>query len=129
MTPFFLIADDSAAKRAFLQSILKHVHWDGEVLTAATTEEALRLIVEHPDIAAAFIDYFIPLQNGPAVIRTLRAANARAKIALVTATDSQHNEEEARRAGADAFVCTSWPEPDVIQRLTDLLAVWQEAPR
>ncbi|MBI5155924.1 response regulator, partial [Candidatus Peregrinibacteria bacterium] len=62
----FLIADDSGGKRMFLKSILKHAKWDGEVLEAATTEEAGEVIRNEKKIDAAFIDYEMPSQNGPA---------------------------------------------------------------
>ena len=120
----FLIADDSPGKRTFLRSILKHALWDGDIVEATTTEEASALIDAHPKIAAAFIDYEIPTQNGPAIIRTLRLVNPRSHIALVTATDSKRYEKDAREAGADAFVCSTWPGDRVVKTLLDLLTEW-----
>ncbi len=125
MTKVFLIADDSPDKRMFLRSILQHAHWDGNIFEATTTEESFSLIDAHPDIAAAFIDYEMPTQNGPAVIRKLRSTNPKAHIALVTATDSKRYEEDAREAGADAFVCSSWVENRLVKALMDFLEEWK----
>lgn len=126
MAQTFLIADDSDGKRTFLKSILKHVKWDGEILEAATTEEVIAWIGREKKIDAAFIDYEIPSQNGPAIIRELRAKFPAAHIALVTSADSKRYKDDATEAGADAFVCTSWAEDRLIKALTDLLNQWQQ---
>ncbi len=120
----FLIADDSPGKRAFLHELLRHEHWDGDIIEATTTEDAMDMIEEHPDIVAAFIDYEIPSQNGPAIIRALHSKNPAAHIALVTASDSRKYEQDGYEAGANAFVCTTWEENRVIKVLTDLLREW-----
>ncbi|MDO8649653.1 MAG: response regulator [Candidatus Peregrinibacteria bacterium] len=119
----FLIADDSEAKMFFLASIVKK-HWAGELHRAKSTEEAKKLIDAHPEIAAAFIDYEIPSENGPAVIRYLRGKNPQAKIALVTAFDSPRYGEDAKSAGADAFVTTSQEMHEVAESLENLLQLW-----
>ena len=126
MPRLFLIADDSPGKRAFLQELLRHTHWNGDIIEAVSTEDAIQMIEAHPDIAAAFIDYEIPSQNGPAVIRALRSANPNARIALVTASNSQKYQKDAYDAGANAFVCTTWEEDRVIKALTDLLLEWED---
>ena len=120
----FLIADDSPGKRAFLKSVLKHAHWDGEIVEAANTEEAIEFVNGQRQIMCAFVDYEMPSQNGPAVIRALRGKNPAAHIALTTSSDSARYEKEAMDAGADAFVCTSWTQEAVIKRLLELLDEW-----
>lgn len=119
----FLIADDSQDKTRFLLRVLKQAGWDGAAVTASTTDGAKHLIDMHPDIAAAFIDYYMPTENGPAVIRYLRQAIPHAKIALVSSADHDGNSARARSAGADAIVCTSHPHAEEI--LLNLLAVWK----
>lgn len=119
-----LIADDSADKRLLLKSLAAH-HWSGLVVEAATTEAAMAAIASSPDLAAALIDYYIPSQNGPALIRAVRAAFPHAKIALVSSSDNPDNAREARAAGADDIVCTGWPEAP--KQIADLLTAWTDA--
>src|SRR3989338_1004546 len=95
----FLIADDSPRKTQMLRTFLTHSGWTGEVLTAATTEEAIDLIDSH-SIEYAFVDYFIPSRN---------------------------NTDEALRAGAETFVCTSWESDRVERTLLALLEEWMRA--
>ncbi len=97
--------------------------WRGEVHEAVTTAEAIALLPKLPDLAAAFVDYYIPALNGPVVIRAVRTAFPHAKIALVSSADNHANANEARSAGADAVVCSSLPGAET--RLADLLTEWQ----
>lgn len=122
--PSFLILDDSPGKMEFLRRIVLRAKWQGDILTAVTTEEACALIDAHPEISASFVDYYVPEKNGPSVIRYLKTKNPQAKIALVSSSDSEANAEEARRAGATAVVCTSLQLDIVERRLLEVLEEW-----
>ena len=84
MLPKLLIADDSEAKQLMLEGFVRHNHWNVEILTSASTDEAKKLIDKNPDITFAFVDYEMPTEDGPAVIRYLKAKNSNARIALVS---------------------------------------------
>ena len=120
--PIFLIADDSPEKTEFLQGVLARAAWQGEVLTADTTEDAMAIIDEHP-IDAAFIDYYIPSGNGPCVIAYLKRMRPLARIALVSSSANADNFARAKAAGAEATVCT-FPREDAEERLLELLGGW-----
>jgi len=123
--PTFLIADDSAQKTSFLKGFLAHAKWDGDILTATTTDDAIDLIEKHPDIGFAFVDYYIPAKCGPAIIQYLKRKNPDAHIALVSSSDRKENQDEAKAAGAEACVCTSY-ELDVVQKtILDILEEWK----
>ncbi len=111
-----------------LLSVLRQAKWPSEIFTASTTEEARRIIDREPEIVAAFIDYYIPSERGPAVIRYLKAKIPQARIALVSSSDNPKNAAEAREAGAEAVVCTSHPASIVMAVLTDLLERWETHP-
>jgi CheY-like chemotaxis protein len=119
----FLIADDNPGKLMMLRGILHIAGWKGTVLTADSTEEALTLIERAKTLDAAFIDYYMPSQNGPAVIRILRAKFPDAKIALVSSADNAKNGQEAKDAGADAVVCSTLMDSE--ERLKDLVHGWR----
>lgn len=123
----FLIADDSEGKRLMLQGFLKHMHWAGEIFTANTTEEAKRVIQAHPEIGFAFVDYEMPTEQGPAVIAALKKSNPKARIALVSSSDSKHYEDDAKAAGAEACICTSYESDLVEKTLKELLESWKES--
>ncbi len=126
MSAAFLLADDSPQKILLMRHFLKKANWDGPILTAETTEDAIRLIDEHTEIGCAFVDYYMPSKNGPAVIQYLRNMNPQAKIALVSSSDKKANEEEALCAGADTCICTGYQSDHVERTMLEVLAGWQQ---
>ena len=124
MPAAFLIVDDSHGKVFLLRHILQRAKWQGDILVASTTDEAKKIIDDHPEIGAAFVDYYVPRENGPAVIRYLKSRNPVSRIALVSSADSEQNAAEAKRSGAEAVVCSSYAEDEVEHELLHLLGEW-----
>jgi DNA-binding NarL/FixJ family response regulator len=124
-----LIADDSPVKTLLLKSLLKQSGWQIPIVNASTTDQAMAAIDDHGDVAFAFVDYYIPSQNGPAVIAYLKQQRPHCRIALVSSSDSAENWEEAKRSGAEAAICTSWESDRVEEALTGLIARWREGAR
>ncbi len=123
--PHFLVADDSPHKTAMLKDLLAIAQWKDPVLFAKTSEEAMRIIDEHGDISHAFVDYYIPSKNGPAIIAYLKNKNPAASIVLVSSSDSGENQERAMDAGAEACICTS-DRSDIVERaILDILEEWK----
>lgn len=123
MMSALLIADDSEQKIALLQLMLRHAKWQGEVLIAKTTEEAADLIATH-DIGFGLIDYYIPSQNGPFIIRALKEKNPDARVALVSSADNKKNFDEAKEAGAETCICTTYASDEVEREFMTLLSDW-----
>lgn len=123
--PILLIADDSDAKQLMLEGFVRHNHWKVALLHAMTTEEAKKLIDEHPDITFAFVDYEMPTENGPAVIQYLKAKNPQAHIALISASDSDRYVSDAKAAGAETCICTTNTENVVFQEMGGLIEEWK----
>jgi DNA-binding NarL/FixJ family response regulator len=73
------------------------------------------------------VDYYIPSANGPAVIRYLTQKNTAAHVALVSSSDKASNQEEAKAAGAEACICTSFAEEVVEKSILELLELWKAA--
>lgn len=125
MTHALLIAEDSDYKTMLIQGMLFKAGWDGEIFIATTTEAAMSLIDTHPHIQYGLIDFHIPSQNGPAVIAYLKSKNPNARIALVSSSDKYENQEEAKAAGAEVCICTSYEADEVAKALMDTLTAWQ----
>jgi DNA-binding NarL/FixJ family response regulator len=120
----FLIADDSPQKTFFLQHMLARSGWAGEIFAAETTEAA-RTLIDSQTIDAAFIDFYIPSENGPSLIKYLKSAHPKAKIALVSSSDTPANFRQAKEAGAEATICTTHQQDFVEKTVLDLLSNWQ----
>lgn len=124
--PTFLIADDSDGKRIMLEAAVLNARPDITMLRAKDTDEAKDVIArEHIDFA--FIDYQMPRENGPAVIRDLREKQPSVRVALVTASDREDFHENARAAGAEAVIVTSVDTENLERTLQDLLSSWFSA--
>jgi DNA-binding NarL/FixJ family response regulator len=126
MKPLFLIADDSSAKRDFLRRFVQK-QLDVQILFASCTEQTKNIVNEHIEIAAAFIDYEMPSEQGPAVIAYLKERNPNCHIALVTSADSAEYKRDAEEAGADEFICTGWELNRVEETLNTVLAKWKDS--
>lgn len=122
----FLIADDSPRKIELMRAMLNHFGWVSEPLIAMTSEQAMALI-DAEDISHAFIDYYIPTQNGPAIIAYLKAKNPHAHIALVSSSDKKENIDQACKAGAEVCICTSYTSDEVERAFDEILQSWLEA--
>ncbi len=122
----FLIADDSREKILMLRHFLKIAHWPGEIVTAMTCAEAYDVIAERSDITCAFVDYYIPADNGPAIIRCLKDAFPSCRVALVSSAENQQNSAEARAAGAEAVLCTSHRSDLVEAAVLEVLREWMQ---
>lgn len=113
------------AKLLMLKTLVERSGIADEIITAKNTEEAKRLI-DKQQFAYAFIDYEMPSENGPAVIRYLREKQVSCLIALETSADSQEYETNAREAGATEFVCTSYPSDQVEAEIVGILEKWKK---
>ncbi len=120
----FLIADDSEGKTLMLKLLVEKSGIDAEIITATTTNEAKSLI-DTNEIKAAFVDYEMPQENGPAVIAYLHKKQPSARIALASSLDSPHRQQEALDAGAEKAICTSYPEDLVRENVLNLLEEWK----
>ena len=106
-----LIVDDVATNRDLLDELLARLG----VLTrsSASAEEAIVAHDEwHPDLV--LMDLRMPGMNGLEAIRLLRARGSGAAIIAVTASGLADSENEAREAGADAFVRKPYREGQLL---------------
>ena len=119
-----LIADDSHEKIKMIRHFLALMKWNGDVHVAHTTEEAFRFIDSSDDVSYACVDYYIPSQNGPAIIRRLKGKFPAYAIALVSSADNERNAKEAKEAGAEAVICTTHRSDEVERAFKDLVTDW-----
>lgn len=97
-----LVVDDNVELLRFLHMQLQDEH---EVFLAQDGEQALMLARrEVPD--AIVTDYMMPVLDGPALVRALRADPTTESIPVVmlTAKSTTEDRTEGRRAGADVYL-------------------------
>jgi two-component system response regulator AtoC len=96
--PRIVLADDELNLRKVLGAILLR---DGyEVLEARDGEEALRLVDQHPGIAAVITDLRMPRLDGMGLLRRVVAEHPDVPVIMITAHGSVDSAVEAVKLGA-----------------------------
>ena len=95
-----LIVDDEKLLRDTLARWFKAKY---DCLTAPDAAEALRLVVEHPDLALMISDVRMPGEDGVELLKKAKAANPSMACILLTAYGTVDLAVEAMKHGADDF--------------------------
>jgi DNA-binding NarL/FixJ family response regulator len=112
-----VVVDDTADFRATLVDLLDTVHGVEVVGQAESGEQAVRVAkLARPDVV--ILDLSMPV-TGWSAIRALRRSRPLVKIIVLTAS-GEELQQEALRAGADAFV-RKVGRRDLLEELTDAL--------
>jgi two-component system chemotaxis response regulator CheY len=116
-----LIVDDAAFSRGMLKRMVESAGY--EVIEAGSGEEALeKFKTEKPDLVT--MDLLMPDMDGIDVVRKIMETDPGAK-AIVCSTDKQKfRQDEARDAGAAAFL----PKPVDPEKLLETLKNILDAP-
>jgi CheY-like chemotaxis protein len=114
-----LICDDEPLLRELMRAALVGEYAIEEAGTVAEAIEAARDF--RPDVA--LIDVMMPGGSGLDVIRHLNSEPdlRHARCLVVSAFSTEHDREEARKAGADAFIPKPF-DPDDLSRAVAALA-------
>jgi two-component system, sensor histidine kinase RpfC len=114
-----LIADDHAANRMVLQSLLTKA---GHKVVAVNDGEAVLTALEVSDYDAAIVDLHMPGISGLDMLRQLRVmeagASRRTPVIVLSADVTPESIQRCEQAGAKAFIA----KPVVSSRLLDTLA-------
>ena len=97
----FLIAEDSIPVRRMIRRLATNT--SATVYECGDGAEAFSAYLKH-EIDWVLMDIKMPVMDGIAATRKIRAADPQAKIIVVTTYDDQILRAEAEEAGASAFV-------------------------
>jgi DNA-binding NarL/FixJ family response regulator len=116
-----LLADDFAVVRTGLKKLLGDSgQWDvcGEADNGlSAVEKAVEL---NPDVIV--LDITMPVMNGLEAAREIRRLAPRTKIVIFSMHDSARMAQEAKQAGADAYVTKSSGIEDIERTIAGVLA-------
>lgn len=98
-----LIVEDHDVTRTTLAKLLKlHLDEGWQVLTAATIAEGLALVESEPD--CLILDLMLPDGDGETVLRRVREAKLRTRVAVTTGTGDEARLESVRRLGPEVLL-------------------------
>jgi DNA-binding response OmpR family regulator len=114
-----LILEDEENIRSFVVINLQRAGY--ETLEAATGNEALELLGEHPDVDVAVLDIMLPDIDGFEVCRRIRANNKRMGIIMLTARTQEMDKITGLMTGADDYVTKPFSPAELTARLDALV--------
>ncbi len=111
-----LIAEDDAATRKIVQSLLKHQGY--QVIAAVDGEDALKKIpIEQPDVVILDID--MPKRDGFSVCKAMRAdvKTMFVPVIMLTARDSIEEKIQGLSIGADDYITKPFHPAELLARI------------
>lgn len=114
----FLIVDDVASVRSFLQQTLNQLGGT-DISHAASGREALEQFNKNiPDVV--FLDIELPDLDGQTILKELKAAKHNVQVVMVSAHSSVENVKAAIASGASAFIVKPFSPKKVSSVLKNL---------
>ena len=113
-----LILEDEENIRSFVVVNLKRAGYDA--IEAATGQEALDKLYEHPDIGVAILDIMLPDIDGFEVCRRIRANNKQIGIIMLTARTQEMDKVTGLMTGADDYVTKPFSPAELTARIDAL---------
>ena len=113
-----LVLEDEANIRSFVVLNLKRAGY--ETIEAASGEEALELLKQHPDTRMALLDVMLPGIDGFEVCRRIRATNSKVGIIMLTARTQEMDKVTGLMTGADDYVTKPFSPAELTARVDAL---------
>lgn len=114
-----LVIEDSPMMRSLYRMVLADEAQ--ALLFGEDGVSGLDRAAQEPDIDLYIVDVNLPRLDGLAFIRRLRSELAAAAPVVVVSTECGENDQEAaREAGADAYLCKPWTPEQLGEVLTEL---------
>jgi two-component system response regulator YesN len=113
-----LIVDDEPLVRVSLRTTVPWArHGFACLYEAASAEEALRVLSEHPETALVLLDLVMPRMDGLELLRRLGARGPLPEVIVLTAHDEFAMVREAFKLGAREYLLKSELEPRTLEPL------------
>jgi DNA-binding response OmpR family regulator len=113
-----LVLEDEPSIRSF---VVINLHRNGyEPIEAATGEEAMERIRQHPDILVALLDVMLPDIDGFEVCRRIRATGSKMGIIMLSAKSQEMDKITGLMTGADDYVTKPFSPAELTARVDAL---------
>ena len=113
-----LVLEDEENIRSFVVINLKRAGY--ETIEAATGEEALTQLKNHPDIKVALLDVMLPDIDGFEVCRRIRVTDNKIGIIMLTARTQEMDKVTGLMTGADDYVTKPFSPAELTARVDAL---------
>ena len=113
-----LILEDEISIRSFVVINLKRAGY--EVVEAGTGEQALELLKTNQDVGVAILDIMLPGIDGFEVCRSIRAADKKIGIIMLTARSQEMDKITGLMTGADDYMTKPFSPAELTARIDAL---------
>jgi len=117
-----LVIDDHVLIRQAMQSVLKKLKRDVEVLEASSCQQALQIAADHPDINLILLDLTMPDRDGFSVLAELRELYPAVSVVVLSAVQDPSNVTRALDMGAAGYIPKSAQAEVMINALRLIMA-------
>lgn len=117
-----LIIDDHPVFRDGLAALLRQASADTEVLQAPDAEGALRVMGEHADLDAVFIDLVMPGLTGEAAIREFARHHPQLPVIVLSSSENPGDVRRVLNAGALGYIPKSASAQTILSALKLVLS-------
>jgi DNA-binding response OmpR family regulator len=91
-------------------------------LTASSGTEAVRLLMDHPEIDLIILDAILPDMSGVSVFRSLKRIKPSVRVIVCSGMRDQGPAKAIHDAGADDIMPKPFTAKDLLDRVRSLLA-------
>lgn len=109
-----LVVEDELVSREGLCQMLRKLRQDSEVISADSSETALRLLAES-SMDLIFLDLHMPGMDGLTLLEQIRRKDAQVNVIIVSAYDQFAYAQRAMRLGALDFIVKPYAEKSISQ--------------
>jgi DNA-binding response OmpR family regulator len=113
-----LVLEDEPSIRSFVVINLRRSGY--EPIEAATGEEAMERLKQHPDILVALLDVMLPDIDGFEVCRRIRATGSKMGIIMLSAKSQEMDKITGLMTGADDYVTKPFSPAELTARVDAL---------
>lgn len=116
-----LIADDHWMIRESFKHVISRIKQNLQLVEAATFDEALNSLNEHPDIELMFVDLVMPGLSEVDGLRTLRTRHPTVPLAIVSVHEDREDVLQAISEGVIGYIPKSVEAAEMVRALTTIL--------
>jgi len=117
-----LIVDDHALIREAMRGVIVELQGDAVVLEAGSSNQAMSLIQQHPDLALVLLDLGLPDRNGLEVLADLHENHPAMSVVMLSAFSDRENVVKALDGGALGFIPKAGSREVLVSALRLILA-------
>lgn len=115
-----LIIDDTRSVHMFVKKLLSQGHVD-QVISVYNGQEALDLLKSNTDFDLIFLDWNMPIMEGPETLQNIRKMGIQIPIVMMTTLSSEENINKMLELGVSEYMIKPFTVDILFQKIEFVL--------